>query len=154
MNFYMINKEAILNKKRVDGSSKIFWVSDDKDKQELSEAFKLLGKTRTAQSILKGFAYVFSANITSQLREKGKLEEKKATSKPQGINNATGLKVYDETGKTMEVYDQFPLSIFNIMKDDNTIVGKKGECDPPKDDEENPRGGFWNWFGACFKPRT
>lgn len=155
INFYMINTEAVLNGKKVDSSSKIFWVSNDKDARELSDAFKELGKTKTANSISKGFAYVFSAGITSQLREEGKLEEKKASAAPQNINDAIGLKVYDETHKVMEVYERFPRSIFRAMKNDNTLVGKKGGAyEPPKEEEEKTERGFWNWFGACFKPRT
>ena len=154
MNFYMINTEEVLNGKKVDSSSKIFWVSNDKDARELSDAFKELGKTKTANSISKGFAYVFSAGITSQLREEGKLEEKKASAAPQNINDAIGLKVYDETHKVMEVYERFPCSIFRAMKNDNTLVGKNGEYDLPKDNDEQQKGSFWNWFGARFKPRT
>lgn len=102
-----------------------FWVSNDSEKEELSVAFENLGKEKTAKSIQKGFAYIFSAGITSQLREIGKLEEKKGSTEPSGIHDACGLKVYNETNKIMEVYDQFPLSIFNVMKDDNTLVGGK-----------------------------
>ena len=46
MNFYLINSEAILNNKKVDHSSKIFWVSNEKEKEELSGAFKNLGKEK------------------------------------------------------------------------------------------------------------
>ena len=155
MNFYLINNsEAILNNKKVDHSSKIFWVSNEKEKEELSGAFKNLGKEKTANSIEKGYAYVFSAGITSKLRKNGKLEEKKGRTEPSGIRDAYGLKVYNETNKTMEVYDQFPLSIFNIMKIDNTLVGgNTGLPEVPEEEEIESSGGFWNWFGACCKPR-
>lgn len=54
----------------------------------------------------------------------------------------------------MEVYDQFPLSIFNIMKTDNTLVGgNTGLPEAPEEEEIESSGGFWNWFGACCKPR-
>ena len=51
MNFYLINSEAILNNKKVDHSSKIFWVSNEKEKEELSGAFKNLGKNKVAKLV-------------------------------------------------------------------------------------------------------
>ena len=125
VHFYLINPDAILNGKKVNNLSRLFWVSNDEEKKELSEAFLELKKEKTAKSILRGFVYVFDFRTVFNLREKGKLQMNKASGKPPDIEKALGLKVYNANKKVMEVYDQFPLSIFKAMKDDNTLVGKK-----------------------------
>lgn len=106
----------------------------------------------------------FGFRTVSDLREKGKLEIKVARNKPSGIESALGMKVYNANKKAMEVCDHFLLSIFKIMKNDNTLVGKKAmEYDntfieeTESKDEDNSgilKGSkFWNWFGSCCKPR-
>ena len=111
-------------------------------------------------SLILGFGF----RTVSDLREKGKLEIKVARNKQSGIESALGMKVYNANKKAMEVCDHFLLSIFKIMKNDNTLVGKKaieyenafieGAKSEDEDDSGILKGSkFWNWFGSCCKPR-
>ncbi len=123
---YLINSDAILNGKKVNNSSKLFWVSNDEEKKELSEAFNEIGRENTAKSVSKGYVYMVDKDTFSELENSQNVTIRKASGKPHGIESALGMKVYNANKKVMEICDHFPLSIFKIMKNDNTTVGREG----------------------------
>ena len=126
MNYYPANENAALNNKKVKGSSVLFWVSNNKYKEELTEAFNGIGRENTAKSVSKGYVYMVDQSIFSKLKNVQNVTMRKASGKPPGIESALGMKVYNANKKVMEICDHFPLSIFKIMKNDNTTVGREG----------------------------
>lgn len=126
MNYYPANENAALNNKKVKGSNVLFWVSNNKEKKELSEAFNEIGRENTAKSVSVGYVYMVDKDTFSELENSQNVTMKKASDKPPGIENAKGLEVCEKGEDSMKALHRFLLSIFEIMKNNNTTVGREG----------------------------